>query len=109
MSLPVLLFVGRDRKLVERLPNIPIDIKYYIITWCNYRSQRSWGKVIFSQASVILSTGGCLVPGVSSPRGVSGPGWVSAPGEGGPWGRPPSPGTTTATGMHSYYCKYVIF
>ena len=30
MSLPVLLFVGRDRKLVERLPSIPIDIKYYM-------------------------------------------------------------------------------
>ena len=25
---------------------------------CYYRSQRSWGKVIFSQASVILLTGG---------------------------------------------------
>ena len=32
---------------------------------CNScRSQRSWGKVIFSQASVILSTGGlCMVAG----------------------------------------------
>ena len=36
----------------------------------NYRPQRSWGKVIFSQASVILSTGGmrgclgvCMVVG----------------------------------------------
>ena len=29
-----------------------------------YRPQRSWGKVIFSQASVILSTGGaCVVAG----------------------------------------------
>ena len=28
-----------------------------------YRPQRSSGKVIFSQASVILFTGGCLVPG----------------------------------------------
>ena len=28
-----------------------------------YRPQRSWGKVIFSQASVILSTGGVLPPG----------------------------------------------
>ena len=26
----------------------------------NYRPQRSWGKVIFSQASVILLTGGCV-------------------------------------------------
>ena len=31
----------------------------------HYRPQRSWGKVIFSQASVILSTGAgaCVVPG----------------------------------------------
>ena len=40
----------------------------------NYRPQRSWGKVIFSQASVILlppgSGGGVLPPGVgSSSRG----------------------------------------
>ena len=44
---------------------------------CNYRTQRSWGKVIFSNASVILSTGrgtapgGCLLPGgclVETPR-----------------------------------------
>ena len=27
----------------------------------NYRPQRSYGKVMFSQASVILFTGGCLV------------------------------------------------
>ena len=46
-----------------------------------YRPQRSWGKVIFSQASVILLTGG--VPG---PEGVLDPGGVSAP-EGMPgWG-----------------------
>ena len=37
-----------------------------------YRLQRSWGKVMFLQASVILLTGGCLVPGVSGPRGVPG-------------------------------------
>ena len=52
----------------------------------NYHSQRSWGKVIYSQASVILSmggvpapgglllggawSGGCLLPGVCSQRGV---------------------------------------
>ena len=39
-----------------------------------YHPQRSWGKVIFSQASVILLTGG----GVSAPRGVCSWG-VSAP------------------------------
>ena len=56
-----------------------------------YRPKRSWGKVIFSHASVILSTGGrvcsrgCLLPGWSllwgclvlgdvCSRGLSGPG-----------------------------------
>ena len=44
-----------------------------------YRPQQSWGKVIFSQASVIMLTGGpgpgevsalgCLVPGGSGPGG----------------------------------------
>ena len=34
-----------------------------------YRPQRSWGKVIFSQASVILLTGGCFLWGVASSRG----------------------------------------
>ena len=32
--------------------NCSLDIYYY------YRPQRSWGKVVFSQASVILLTGG---------------------------------------------------
>ena len=40
-----------------------------------YCSQQSWGKVIFSQASVILSTGGCAWPGGHAcPGGVCG--WV---------------------------------
>ena len=34
-----------------------------------YRPQRSWGKVIFSQASVILLTGGGLLRGVLPPGG----------------------------------------
>ena len=34
-----------------------------------YRPQQSWGKVIFSQASVILSTGGVCSRGLSAPRG----------------------------------------
>ena len=41
------------------------------------KPQRSWGKVIFSQASVILSTGGCLVRGgvqLVYRGGVPGPG-----------------------------------
>ena len=47
----------------------------------NYRPQRSWGKVMFLQASVILLMGrGCLLRRVSAP-GVSAPGGcVSAPG-----------------------------
>ena len=65
-----------------------------------YRPQRSWGKVIFSQASVILSTGGgagpervpapggCLVPGGACSRGCLVP-RVPAPGghlvPGGAW------------------------
>ena len=55
---------------------------------CFYRPQRSWSKVIFSQASVILSTGGVCSLGVSA--------WgLSAPA--GAWWRP-LPGTTTAVG-----------
>ena len=63
-----------------------------------YRPQRSWGKVIFSQASVILFTGGG-VPGPgggSSPRGVPDPGGVCSWGwglvPGGAWWRPLPPG-----------------
>ena len=59
--------------------------------WNNhYRPQRSWGKVIFSQASVILFTGGvCMVPegawsGGAWSRGVPGPGGPS-PGGMGAW------------------------
>ena len=35
---------------------LPISVENY--NFHNYRPQRSWGKVIFSQASVILSKGG---------------------------------------------------
>ena len=42
--------------------------------WGNYRSQRSWGKAVFSQACVILFTGGCvcLLGGAWLPGGVCG-------------------------------------
>ena len=77
-----------------------------------YRLQRSWGKVIFSQASVILLTGGCAIPawiaggipaclaaglwgvcswGVSVPGSVCSGGvcsWGSAPGGSAPEGWP---------------------
>ena len=72
----------------------------------NYRPQRSWGKVMFLQASVILLTGGgvCLVLG-GLLRGGAWSWGVSA--LGGAWWRPP--GTATAaggthpTGMHSCF------
>ena len=44
-----------------------------------YRPQRSWGKVIFSQVSVILLTGKCLLRGVSAQWGVCSGGGL-------PWG-----------------------
>ena len=47
-----------------------------------YRPQRSWGKVKFSQASVILSIGW----GVPAPEGVLAPGGVCSHG-GGAWSR----------------------
>ena len=99
----------------------------YTLSWILnhiYRPQRSWGKVIFSQASVILSTGGVCSRGVPGPGGllggrrVPGPGgvcsggclvwggtWLGGSASGGPGGDPP--GTATAaggthpTGMHS--------
>ena len=39
----------------------PFKNGFNAVLWCCYRPQRSWGKVIFSQASVILSTGGGVV------------------------------------------------
>ena len=72
-----------------------------------YRPQRSWGKVIFSQACVILFTGGvCMVLGV----GGAWSGGCMVPGgylvRGGAWWRPPPrdgycSGGTHPTGMHS--------
>ena len=64
----------------------------------NYRPQRSWGKVIFSQARVILFTGGGVVPG---PGGVVlGPGGCLVE-------NPPrtatAAGGTHPTGMHSCF------
>ena len=63
-----------------------------------YRPQRSWGKVIFSQASVILSTGmGACSGGVCLLQGGLLPGRT--------WWRPP-PGT--ATGMHSCIILWIL-
>ena len=94
--------------IVSILPEQYYELFYIIKVY--YRPQRSWGKVIFSQASVILLTGGGVCSReVSAPeglllggcllRGGSVPGGVCA------WWRPP--GTATAaggthpTGMHS--------
>ena len=58
---------------------ITLTLPLYAVSYF-YRPQRSWGKVILSQASVILSTGGgvcCLgvcSGGMPGPRGVSAPG-----------------------------------
>ena len=66
----------------------------YIFLTC-YRPQRSWGKVIFSQASIILLTGagasfgGLLPPGGASTRGVLPLGGCFLLG---PGGDPTSPG-----------------
>ena len=90
------------------------SLKFLVTLYC--RPQRSWGKVIFSQASVILSRAGdgCLlsdgVPGLGGLPGVGGvPGWggclVWGPGLGGALWRPPGMATaasgTHPTGMHS--------
>ena len=65
-----------------------------------YHPQRSWGKVIFSQASVILSTGGFLVPGGCLVLGGVVPGPWGVPG-GDPPGTATAAGGTHPTGMHS--------
>ena len=85
---------------------------YWVLYWSRCRTvwihhyyppQRSWGKVIFSQASVILLTGG------SAPGGVSSGGSLVLGGYA--WWRP-LPRTATAaggthpTGMHSCF-KYI--
>ena len=60
-----------------------------------YRPQRSWGKVIFSQASVILLMGGGVCSGgVPAPGGVPG---------GDPPGTATAAGGTHPTGMHSCF------
>ena len=47
------------RKLVENVPEELVNGLNCLMQCCGYyRPQRSWGKVIFSQASVILFTGG---------------------------------------------------
>ena len=71
---------------------------------CNYRPQRSWGKVMFLQASVILLTGGGAWPSQPPPDQAHPPpdqvhhhppGPSTPPGP----GTPPRPGTPPAQSM----------
>ena len=78
------------------LPHISVSIPHF------YRPQRSWGKVIFSQASVILLTGGGsasvnagIPPGPGTPRDQAPPGAEHA----GRYGQ--RAGGTHPTGMQS--------
>ena len=65
-----------------------------------YHPERSWGKVIFSQASVILLTGG-----LPAPRGVSAPGGVYFGGV--PGGDPPRDGH--CCGRYASYWNAFLF
>ena len=79
-------------------------MRYLILNGSYYRPQRSWGKVIFLQASVILSTGGSgpggyLVQGVSAPGGVPGPGGCLVE----------TPRDFTAAGQYASYWNAFLF
>ena len=71
-TLPGFLLFGKDKgyKFVKELDNI-ITLTYvlYCLTRYNYRPRRSWGKVMFLQASVILLTGGVCSGGGAWSRG----------------------------------------
>ena len=76
---------------VKGKQTVKLLIFHFVLCYV-YRPQRSWGKVIFSQASVILLIGGggaipaciagdipaCLAAGLQ--KGGSAPGGISAPG-----------------------------
>ena len=75
-----------------------------VIVVIYYRPQRSWAKVMFLQASVILSTGGCLpqcmldqMPLRADPLGADTPPGLDTPPPPGadtpPEQSPPSPGS----------------
>ena len=61
-------------------------------TFCHYRPQRSWGKVMFLQASVILSTGGEYLTRYTPQTRYTPPVQVHPPDQ-----VPPRPGTTPQT------------
>ena len=70
----------------------------YIWVFDIYRKQRSWGEVIFSQASVILFTGGglpqCML-GYHPPARQTPSGKADAPRQGDPSGKADPPGKET--------------
>ena len=79
ISLALMLAAHTSHPVELSLPNL---LQYI------YRPQRSWGKVIFSQACVILFTGGCMLgcppgadtpPGVDTPPGSRHPSWSRHP------------------------------
>ena len=72
----MILFQGRSKKLR--------------ITLFNYRPQRSWGKVMFLEASVILLTGGSTSP----PLGAD----IPPPST----HTPPPPGADTPPGLSAH-------
>ena len=51
-------FDGVSQGYLKNRPQFQIILDLYYSEPCNYRPQRSWGKVMFLQASVILLTGG---------------------------------------------------
>ena len=67
----------------------------------HYRPQRSWGKVMFLQASVILLTGGCVCVSASVHAGIhppeqTPPEWTP-PGADTPWEQTHPPGADKQT------------
>ena len=76
-----------------------------------FRPQTKFAKVMFLDVSVILSTGGCLLPGgLSAPVGVSAPGesarGLSAPGGACSWGGGAcSGGCLVETPWDGYCCR----
>ena len=81
----------------------------------HYRPQRSCGKVMFSQASVILFTGGVSALGCvwqTPPPQADAPHQADTPLPGACWGTPPLVATaadgTHPTGMHSCSSKYIL-
>ena len=74
---------------------VPIELSHVVVFLfqeytSRYRPQRSLGKVIFSQASVILLRGGCLLLGGLPPRGCFlGGVWGGVASFGGAGGDPP--------------------